>query len=132
MASVLIVEDSPFVRELLKAVVFELGHDVVAESLDGKNAIEQIIMHQPEIVLLDLVLPQQNGLDVAAQIKDLFPQVKMIAVSSLDASWASQEALNSGCVSFVSKPFTKQKIEAVIAHALSSAATDSAGKLNYG
>lgn len=131
MASVLIIDDTPYIRELLKAIVFELGHDVVAEATEGKIAVEQIIMHQPEIVLLDLVMPQQNGLDVAVQIKELFPQIRLIAVSSLDPSWASQEALNSGCTSFVSKPFTKQKIEAVINQALATT-TQSLGKLNYG
>lgn len=131
MASILIVEDAPFVRELMKAIVFELGHDLVAEVSDGKKAVEEIILHQPDVVLLDLVLPQQNGLDVAIQVHELFPEIKIIAISSLDPAWASSEALNSGCSSFISKPFTKQKIEAVINQALSTKIPETE-KIKYG
>ena len=110
---ILIADDSGFVRELLTQACEALGFIVVAEASNGAQAIEMAIMYRPDIILMDLVMPQFNGLEATERILEKLPDTDIIACSSMDDEITLQQALNKGCRAFLRKPFTRQSILSV-------------------
>ena len=102
MARVLIVDDSRFFRKSLGKVVSQ-DHDVVAFAEDGFDAIYKYRTYQPEIVLLDITMPNKDG---KACLKDLLsedPNAKVIIVSALSSKDIVDECLNLGAYDFIPK-----------------------------
>lgn len=102
---VLIVDDSAFVRTVLARVLKGTGDiDVVGTARDGDDALEQIAMHDPDVVTLDLNMPNRDGLDVLRELRGRArPRVLIVSVSTIDSTQAV-EALALGAVDIVSKP----------------------------
>lgn len=111
---VIIVDDAPFVREVLNNILVKLGHTVVAEADDGMETLEKVLKYKPDVIFLDLVLPKMNGLDVAQKIIELYPEAKMIACSTLEREKFEQQALDSGCKSYLQKPFNIEDIKTAL------------------
>jgi two-component system chemotaxis response regulator CheY len=100
-----IVDDAPFIREALKNIVEKAGHVVIGEAQDGFEAVNVVCKLKPDIVLMDLVLPNLNGIEAAKQILSECPSVKVIACSTESEKFMTLKALEVGCISFISKPF---------------------------
>lgn len=110
---VLIADDSGFVRELLAQACEALGYRVIAEASNGSEAIEMAKLYQPDIVVMDLVMPHYNGIEASLQILEKLPNVSIIACSSLDDEATLQKAMQAGCKAFLRKPFSRQSILSV-------------------
>lgn len=112
-----IVDDAPFIREAIRNCVESAGMKVIGEASNGDEAIDIVNSLQPDIVIMDLVLPQQNGVQVAAKLMAENPDLKIIACSTESQKDMVLKALHVGCKDFISKPFTseglKEKIIAV-------------------
>lgn len=102
---VLIVDDSAFVRTVLARVLKGTGEiDVVGTARDGDDALEQIAMHDPDVVTLDLNMPNRDGLGVLRELQGRArPRVIIVSVSTIDSTQAV-EALALGAVDLVTKP----------------------------
>jgi len=81
-ANALIVDDEPHVLVLLKGILKQLGIETVWEALDGTEALSKASINKPDVVLLDINLPEVNGLQVLAQLKADHPKMPVIIVSS--------------------------------------------------
>lgn len=110
MARILIVEDSISDRELVKALLLQSGHAVVAEAGSGTEAILAFHQHRPDLVLMDLVLPELNGIDAAKAILGQSPEARIVAVSGLSHPSVQNEVFEAGMHAFVSKPIDTQEI----------------------
>lgn len=110
---VLIADDAGFVRELLINACAELGYDVVGEARDGQEAIDKALSLRPDIIVMDLVMPKFNGLEATAKIIEKFPDINIIACSSLDDETTLNQAMNYGCRAFLRKPFNKSSVRSV-------------------
>jgi len=111
---IMIVDDAVFIRKVLKGILTELGYKVVAEASTGKDAIEQSAKLKPDIITLDITLPDMSGIDVLREIKKVNPTVQIIMVSALSGQEAVMQALREGAVNYITKPFSKEKIESVL------------------
>jgi two-component system chemotaxis response regulator CheY len=106
----LIVEDVIFIREIYKYSLRSENFDVVGESGDGIDALEKIESLKPDVVILDLVLPLKNGLDVLKEAHALSPQSRFLVISSLDDQSIMDQAKAMGAIEYIVKPFTKQQL----------------------
>lgn len=118
MAGVLIVDDASFMRAVLKKIVLQSGHEVVAEAGNGDEAIEKYQQFKPDLVLLDIVMPAgskaKDGIDALKQIMSANPSAKVVMCSSMGQQALIAEALKLGAKDFVVKPFQPQKVIEVL------------------
>lgn len=113
-ARCLIVEDAPFLREVYRYSLRNEDIEIVGEAVDGMDAMVKINQMKPDIVILDLVLPLKNGIDILKEIGRISAGSKCIVVSSLDEQETIDKAMALGAIKYLTKPFTKaQLIEAI-------------------
>ena len=108
---VLIADDSKFMRRMIRINVESLGHTVVAEAANGKEAVDGYIEHHPDIVFMDMVMPVMSGLDAIASIIEHDGDAKVIMCSSMGHASYVQEAIVRGASDFIVKPFNPEKIK---------------------
>ena len=114
-----IVDDAPFIREVVRHIVDSSGIEVIGEAQDGQEAIELVLSLRPDVVLMDLVMPRKSGIDATKEIIAAHPEIKVIACSTLDQESMVMKALDAGCCHYVTKPFKKEELIATIKSAVS-------------
>jgi two-component system chemotaxis response regulator CheY len=114
MATILIVDDTIFMRTSLKKIVTEAGHTVVGEAGNGKDAYWKYKELKPDIVLMDITMPEVDGIDGLRHIKQDFPEAVVIMVSAMGQQDLVVEAIEGGAADFVVKPFTEDRVIAAI------------------
>ena len=113
-ARCLIVEDAPFLREVYRYSLRKEEVEIIDEAIDGMDAMVKLNQHKPDLVILDLVLPLKNGIDILKEMGRISPGTKCIVISSLDEQEIIDKAMALGAIKYLTKPFTKaQLIEAV-------------------
>ena len=109
--SVFIVEDSDFLREMLARVFTSEGIKIVGMADGGgEKTLSRIKSLKPDVVLVDLVLPQQNGLWLINKINQIGDETKVLVCSSLKPEWIRTQVELSGALDFISKPFKSSEI----------------------
>ena len=118
MGTIMIVDDASFMRAVLKKVVLQAGHEVIAEAGNGDDAITQFQTSNPDLVLMDIVMPPgpkaKDGIEALKQIIAATPTAKVVMCSSMGQQALITEALKSGAKDFVIKPFQPQKVLEVL------------------
>jgi two-component system, chemotaxis family, chemotaxis protein CheY len=112
--SVLIVDDSAFMRSMLKNYITKAGCDVVAEAIDGNDAVTKFEKYRPKLIFLDIMMPKKNGLEALKEIMAIDQSVKVIMCTSVGQEKVITEAVESGASEFIVKPFKPEDITAVI------------------
>ena len=111
MKTVLVVDDSEFMRTLIKKKISELDVEVIGEAGDGKIALEKYIELKPDIVTLDLAMQEHGGLEALEKIKKHDPDAKIIIVCSTAGQGAvTDEATALGAYAIVKKPLTNNDL----------------------
>lgn len=105
-----IVDDAPFIREVVKNLVAKSEFDVVGEASDGEEAVKVAQEHRPDIVLMDIVMPRKSGIEAAQEISKILPQTKIIACSTTDSEAIIMRALDAGCCHYIVKPFKAEEL----------------------
>jgi two-component system chemotaxis response regulator CheY len=105
-----VVDDAPFLREILKNLAISLGGVCVGEADNGNEAVTLVTNTLPDLVFLDMVMPEKNGIEAAREIKEFFPSTKIIGCSTVDDNHLIQTAYAAGFDAYVTKPFTKDEI----------------------
>ena len=118
MARFLIVDDSKLARAILKDILVEAGHEVVAEAVNGVEGEEMYFKHKPDIVTLDNVMPDAEGKDCLQNIIAKDPDAKVIMVSSVGKENLVIEELKMGAKNYIVKPVEKENVLAVVASVL--------------
>ncbi|MEW6056352.1 MAG: response regulator [Bdellovibrionota bacterium] len=105
MAKVLIVDDALLIRMQLKKLFEEtLRYEVVALGQDGNEAVTLFKQHQPDLVTLDITMPNKDGLEALKEILAIDPSARIFVVSAIKDSPKITEALKLGAKGFLSKP----------------------------
>jgi len=119
MASILIADDSPAIRLVLKDIL-ELGkHSVTGEAADGQEAVEKYSALKPELLLLDLAMPKKDGLTVLKEIIESNPDAKIILITATDDQKIINQCLVAGAKAYISKPFDFDNVLKVISNIIS-------------
>uniref|UniRef100_A0A7J2THY2 Response regulator n=1 Tax=Archaeoglobus fulgidus TaxID=2234 RepID=A0A7J2THY2_ARCFL len=113
---ILIVEDDDSMVELLKKI---LSKYQVIVAKDGKEGVEKFLAEKPDLVLMDIELPNMNGIDATKEIKRIDPNAKIIAVTAYAVQRGS-EALKAGVMEIISKPFRIKHLMERVERALKS------------
>lgn len=114
MARILIIDDSAVMRRNLVYTLTHAGHEVVAQGMDGGQAYNLYKLHAPDLVTMDITMPEVNGIEAVKLIINDFPEAKIIMISALDQKQMVLEALKFGAKHYVIKPIDTEKLVAVI------------------
>jgi two-component system chemotaxis response regulator CheY len=114
MGTIMIVDDASFMRAVLKKIVLQAGFEVIAEAVNGDDAITKFEQTKPDLVLMDIIMPPgpkaKDGIEALKQIVAAEPSAKIIMCSSMGQQSLIVEAIKSGAKDFVVKPFQPQKV----------------------
>ena len=119
MARVLVVDDAAFMRKMLTDALSAGGHEVVGEAGNGIEAIERFQELRPELVTLDITMPEKDGLEALQEIMAIDPNAKVVMCSALGQESKVLESIKLGAKDFVVKPFEPQRVLSAIDKALS-------------
>jgi len=110
MKRVLIVDDATVTRIMLKDILANNGYDVIGEARDGDEAVNMYKLYSPDIVTMDITMPETNGIEALQQIKEINPNAKVIICSALGQSALVSKAIKLGAIDFILKPFKEDRV----------------------
>lgn len=119
LQSILIVDDSGFARRTIRIFLEEAGYSV-EEAADGFQALERYYIKEPELVLLDNVMPGMTGLEVLKKMRAMNPLARVVMLTSDVQNFTQREARINGAVGYLNKPLKKEKILYFVAKVLKS------------
>lgn len=114
MATVLVVDDSTYFRLKLKMVLENLGHQVIGEAIDGKKAAKMYSQLKPDLVTMDISMPNANGIEGVRMILEDDPHAKIIMVSAMGQKHHVLEAMKLGAKHFIVKPMHDSTVKKVL------------------
>ncbi|MDB5262430.1 MAG: response regulator [Adhaeribacter sp.] len=115
---ILIVDDSFYMRTMLKNMLTDAGYEVVGEAPNGQTALQMAKETNPDLITLDVILPDNTGLDVLKGIRKDQPEMKVIIVSAVGQEVIVTEAIEYGALAYIVKPFSEDKVLEVVGNAL--------------
>lgn len=118
MARVLIIDDAQFMRMMLKNILTQNGHEVVGEASNGKEGIAKYGELKPDIVTLDITMPEMDGVTALKEIKALDSSAKVIMCSAMGQQAMVLDAIKAGAIDFVVKPFQPERVMEALNKAL--------------
>ena len=110
MAKILIVDDAAFMRMMIKDILTKNGYEVVAEAASGVEAVELYKSHQPDLVTMDITMPEMDGIEAVKQIKAVNPAAKVIMCSAMGQQSMVMDAIKAGANDFIVKPFQADRV----------------------
>lgn len=111
---VLIVDDSLYMRTLIKDALQGVGYEIVGMAANGESAIDMAFELQPDIITLDNILPDMLGIDVLKVLKEEELRSKIIMISAVGQQSVVDEGIRLGATDYIVKPFTTEQLISVI------------------
>jgi two-component system, chemotaxis family, chemotaxis protein CheY len=115
---VLLVDDASFMRMMLKNILVGSGYEVVGEAENGAKAIEQYKALKPDLVMMDIIMPEMGGIDAVREIVKTHPTAKKLMSSSMGQQSLVVEAIQAGAKDFIVKPFQPSNVIEAVKKAL--------------
>ena len=117
--TVLIVDDAAFMRMMIKDILVKNGFEIVGEAADGAQAVQLFQDTQPDLVTMDITMPEMDGITALKEIKKVNPQAKVIMCSAMGQQAMVIDAIQAGAKDFIVKPFQADRVLEAINKALS-------------
>ncbi|WP_407371280.1 response regulator [Carnobacterium sp.] len=108
--NVMIVDDAAFMRMKLKDILEKNGYKVVAEAQNGVEAVEKYKAEKPDLVTMDITMPEMDGVDALKEIKAFDPAARVVMCSAMGQQGMVMDAIRSGAVDFIVKPFDSDRV----------------------
>ena len=108
--TVLVVDDNDMMRTLLRGILRSEDFDVVAEGRTGTQAIDFAERYKPDVVCLDVMMPEMDGLQALKTIREQHPEAKVVMITGNASAENVQEAVQNGAHGFIVKPFNAAKV----------------------
>ena len=118
MPKILVVDDAAFMRMNLKNILTKEGFGEVVEAENGEIAIQKYKNEQPDLVTLDITMPEMDGIEALKKIKESDPDANVIMCSAMGQQSMVIEAIDAGAKDFIVKPFDKDKIKKAVSKVL--------------
>ncbi len=112
--SIVIADDTAYMRALIRETLTSVGLLVAGEASDGPSAMAMYRHKQPDLIILNLVMPRSNGLETLKQIKAWDPHAKVLVCSALGQAPTIFSAIRAGASDFLVKPFDPQRLIDVV------------------
>lgn len=113
MKRLLVVDDAMLMRRLIRDVATQAGWDVAGEAANGVEAVAMYERLRPDLVTMDVVMPEMGGLDALRAIR-LDPQARVVMITALDQKQTLQDAIGAGALDFIVKPFERGRITSLL------------------
>jgi len=110
MARVLIVDDAAFMRMMIKDILEKNGFEVVGEGNNGLKGVELYKVEKPDIVTMDITMPEMDGIEAVKAIKAFDPAAKIIMCSAMGQQTMVMDAIRAGARDFIVKPFQADRV----------------------
>jgi two-component system chemotaxis response regulator CheY len=123
---ILIVDDSFYMRTMLKNMLTDAGYEVVGEAANGAQAVEMATSTSPDLITLDVILPDNTGLDVLKSLRQVQPSAKVVMCSAVGQEVIVNEAIENGALAYIVKPFSEEKVLEIVGSALQNDAEQTA------
>ncbi len=118
MARVLVVDDAAFMRKMVSDALAKGGHEVIGQAGNGVEALAQFRELRPDLMTLDITMPEKDGLETLKDVMELDPGAKVIMCSALGQESKVLESIKLGAKDFVVKPFQPARVIDAVAKAL--------------
>lgn len=109
MAKILVTDDAAFMRMMLKGILTGAGHEI-EEAVNGKDMIDKYKSFKPDLVTLDITMPEMDGLQAIKELRKEFPKAKVVMCSAMGQQAMVIEAIQSGASDFIVKPFEHARV----------------------
>jgi two-component system chemotaxis response regulator CheY len=114
MAKILVVDDAEFLRVRISKMLSSEGHEII-EAENGLKAVETYKSARPDLVLMDITMPEMDGLAALREIRSFDSAAKVVMLTALGQESVVLEAIKAGARDFVVKPFEKERVLSAIA-----------------
>lgn len=112
--TVLVVDDTKFMRKMLTDMLKQFGYKVVGEADNGRQAVQKFNELRPEIVMMDITMPEMDGIEAMREIRRIEPSAVVLICSAMSQQDLISDALKAGANGYVMKPFKPDKVHEVI------------------
>ncbi len=122
MANILIVDDSKFTRKMLSDILTEKGHQIIGEAENAEEAVELYERLKPDLVTLDIIMPEVEGTDAISALKAMIkvnPKARVVIVSAMGQQEVVEECIQAGAKDFIVKPIQPSNVAGVVESVLS-------------
>lgn len=110
MKRLLVVDDALFMRKIIADLAVEAGWEVAGEAKDGAIAVELYSRLRPDLVTMDVVMPNMGGLEALRRIRAFDPDAQVVMVTALDQKQTLMESIRDGAIDFIVKPFDRDRV----------------------
>ena len=110
MAKIMLVDDAAFMRMMVKDALTKAGYTDLIEAQDGAEAVEKFNAENPDLVFMDITMPNKDGLEALKEIKAAHPNANIVMCSAMGQEAMVIEAIKSGAKDFIVKPFKPDRI----------------------
>ncbi|MDI6900863.1 MAG: response regulator [Anaerosomatales bacterium] len=117
--TILVVDDAAFMRMMIRDILSKEGY-VIHEAVNGRDAIEKYTEVHPDLVTMDITMPEMGGIEALRAIRDKDPAARVLMVSAMGQQKMIVEALESGAMDFLVKPFQPTKVLETVKKCLQS------------
>ncbi len=108
---VLIVDDHEFVRRGIRSLLMSRsGFEICGEAVDGRDALNKALLLKPDVITMDIAMPNLNGFDATRELHRTLPEIPVVVLSQHDLYWAIQEALNAGAAAYIVKSAVSKEL----------------------
>ena len=108
-STILVVDDAAFMRMMIRDILMSEGY-LIHEAVNGRDAIEKYRETRPDLVTLDITMPEVDGIEALQAIREIDPQARVLMVSAMGQQKMMVDALEAGAVDFLVKPFQPTKV----------------------
>jgi two-component system, chemotaxis family, chemotaxis protein CheY len=105
MPRVLVVDDAEYARDILKKILISGGYEIAGEAGDGEAAVREFSRTNPDIIIVDMIMPKMNGIETIRAIKKINPNAKILVISADGQMAHIEEAVKAGALSYINKPY---------------------------
>lgn len=116
---ILIVDDAAFMRMMIKNILVKNGYDVIGEAENGKQAVSLYMEGKPDLVTMDITMPEMDGLEAVKAIRATDPSANIIMCSAMGQQSMVMDAIQAGAKDFIVKPFQQDRLLQAVERALS-------------
>nr|WP_279233427.1 response regulator [Desulfofundulus thermobenzoicus] len=118
----MVVDDAAFMRMMIKNIITKNGYEVAGEAENGKEAVKMYAELKPDLVTMDITMPEMDGIDAVKAIRAIDPNANIIMCSAMGQQAMVMDAIQAGAKDFIVKPFQQDRILQAIERVLSRSA----------